>query len=169
MKFINLQILNHRGIRFRRNEIFKGVIGLFLILLGHTSFGQSGSMIDITTIGGMIPNSFNINKVASEKTMTGSVYLNSEWTETDVYLVMDSMILKGLKTRIDLRNNLLEVKLEEGIKVLPGFRIKSFCYPKSKTVFVTANVLKVGQNGFYKILVDDDKSLLCRYDTKIKL
>ena len=148
-------------------KIVIGVTGLFLILLGHTSFGQTGNINDIPTLGGMLPNNFNINKVVSEKNVTGSFYLNQEWTETDVYLVMDSMVLKGIQTRIDLRNNLLEVKLKEEIKVLPSFRIKSFFYPKSKTVFLTKNALKVEQNGFYKVIVDGDKSLFCRYDTKI--
>lgn len=165
MKFSNPHNLNRLNVRFRKTLI--GVLGLFLMLFGYVSFGQSGNINDISTLGGMVPNNLNINKVVYNKTVTGSFYLNSEWTETDIYLVMDSMILKGLKTRIDLRNNLLEVKFDDEIKVLPSFRIQSFLYTKSQTVFFTGNGLKINENGFYKVLVDNDKSLLCRYDTKI--
>jgi hypothetical protein len=167
MNLSYLQKLNRHVFMFSHFKAFIGVLSLFLVLFCQSSFGQTGSLVDIPTFGGQMPNNLKVTTIGSAKTVTGSFYLDSEWTEADVYLVMDSMIIKGLKTRIDLRNNLLEVKCDDGIKVLSSFRIRSIFYPKSKTIFVTENALKIDQRGFYKIVVNNDKSLLCRYDTEI--
>lgn len=167
MKFINLLDLNRWGLLFRQSKALMGVFGLFLIFFSQSSFGQSGSLLDIPTNGGMVPSSFKINSIGGSRLTIEAFYLDSVWAQTDVYLVMDSMILKGLKTRIDLKNNLLEVKCDDEIKVFPSFRIRSIFYPKSETTFVTENILKVVQKGFYKIVVTNDKSLLCRYDAKM--
>ncbi|RZT96957.1 hypothetical protein EV201_1613 [Ancylomarina subtilis] len=148
------------------------IISLFLFLFCHSSFGQSfRSDADILTfhsLRGKIKNNSEIDDVAYSKHVKGSFFLDSVWNKTDIYFQNDNMVMKGLDTRIDLGNNMLEVKCKDGIKVLPTFSIKCVVYPKSHSVFVTEQFIKSEIKGFYKIIVDSDNSLLCRYETKLR-
>jgi len=147
------------------------IVSLFLCLFCHSSFGQSfrsdANVLTFHALRGKIKNNSGINDVAYSKHVKGSVFLDSVWKKTDIYFQHDSMVMKGLDTRIDLRNNMLEVKCKDGIKVLPTFSIKSVVYPKSHSVFVTEQFIKSEIRGFYKIIVDSENSLLCRYETKM--
>ena len=82
-------------------------------------------------------------------------------------MVVDSSIVRGLETRIDLRTSELEIKYKGEIKVLPSFRVRSVVFTKDKSLFVTETLLKSNTKGFYEVLVDDENTLLRKYDTKL--
>lgn len=168
MKLINLPKLDTGRSSFFKLKV---IMGIGLLFCSLSSFSQEARISSggsaIATFGGKIETNTMITEIAYAKKVVGSFYLDTAWNTSDVYLVRDSIILKGLETRLDLRNNVLEIKYKGELKTLPTFRIRSVFYPVSNSLFVTESVLKSSNSGFYKILVDDEKSLLCKYDTKI--
>jgi len=109
-----------------------------------------------------------INEIAYQKQLVGSFYLNDNWAETDIYLMNDSTVLRDINTRIDLSNNVLEIKTKKDTLVLPTYRIKILYYKEAKRFFVTENVVKSPISGFYQVLVNDKYSLLCQPKVKVK-
>ncbi len=108
-----------------------------------------------------------IKEIAYQKKLVGSFYLNDEWALTDVFLNNDNMVIRDIKTRIDLRNRVLEIKTKDDTLVLPTYRIKKFLIKESATLFVTENVVKSSTKGFYQVVVDDEFTLLSHPDVKI--
>lgn len=108
-----------------------------------------------------------INEIAYQKQLLGSFYLDDDWAKTDIYLMNDSIVLHDITTRIDLSNNVLEIKTKEDTLVLPTYRIKRIFLKETEQVFVTENIVKSPTNGFYQVIVDDKYSLLCQPKIKV--
>ncbi len=169
MKFINLRKLDERKSNFRNLKAIMG-IGLLMLLFSQTSFGQKNTAFQtnsMSVFGGNLVKDPSLLKLRIKKSQIGSYYLNEEWKKADIYMVMDSSVVRDMETRIDLRTNELEIKYKGEVKVLPSFRIRSVVFTKDKSLFVTETLLKSSQKGFYEVLVDDDNTLLRKYDTKL--
>ncbi|MDQ1771485.1 hypothetical protein GQR60_09765 [Labilibaculum sp. A4] len=178
MKLVNLQNSDKKGSGQSKLKVIMG-IGLFLLLCNQSSFGQSSRGFpgassmrieanSMKLFGGNVVNDPNKLNLSRKKTQIGSFYLCDDWKKADIYLVTDSSVIKGIETRIDLQRNELEVKYKGEVKVLPSFRIRSIVFNIDEDLFITECILKSSQKGFYKVLVDDENSLLCRYNTKIQ-
>ncbi|RUT77629.1 hypothetical protein [Ancylomarina longa] len=169
MKKINLLMKNHRGFKF---GITCTIIVVCLFGMDNTVFSQETKFISngnsVAAFGGKIIDDTAINEIPYRKQLVGSFYLDPSWKKSDVYLVRDSVILQGIYTRLDVRNNAMEIKYKDQVKILPTYRIRSVVYSESKSLFVTESVLKSTEQGFYKVVVDNNNSLLCRYNAKIK-
>ena len=107
-------------------------------------------------------------KLRHKSSLSGTCYLNESWMKSDIYMIIDSAIVKGLETRIDLSRNELEIKYKGEIKVLPSYQINRLIINDNGELFVTENILQTSEKGFYKVLIDDENSLLCKFETKIK-
>jgi hypothetical protein len=108
-----------------------------------------------------------ITEIAYQKKLVGSFYLNDNWAKTDILLNNDSLVLRNINARIDLRNNVLEIKTNKDTLVLPTYRIKSFLFKETAKLYVTENFVKSPLKGFYQVLVDDKCTLLSRPGVKI--
>jgi len=169
MKKINLLIENRRGFKFGFTIVLTVVCLLTLHQVGFSQEVQiSSNGNSIGVFGGKIIDDTAINEIPYRKQLIGSFYLDTNWKKSDVYLVMDSLILKNIYTRLDVRNNVLEIKYKNQVKILPTFRIRSVIYSEANDLFITEFVLKSAEKGFYKVVIDDNNSLLCRYNAKIK-
>ncbi|MDE5416408.1 hypothetical protein L3049_00210 [Labilibaculum sp. DW002] len=169
MKFINLPKLDESRSNFRNLKAIMG-IGLLMLLLCQTSFGQKNTAFktnSMSVFDGNIVKDPSLLKLRRKTSQIGSYYLNEDWKRADIYMVVDSSIVRGLETRIDLRTSELEIKYKGEIKVLPSFRVRSVVFTKDKSLFVTETLLKSNNKGFYEVLVDDENTLLRKYDTKL--
>jgi len=177
MKFINLPKLDSSRSNFRNLKAIMG-IGLFMLLFSQESLaqnsrgfpGSSSMRIEANSMklfhGNVVndPNKLNLRR---KKTQIGSYYLNEDWKKADIYMITDSAIVRNMETRIDLRTSELEIKYKGEVKVLPSYRVRSVVFTKDKSLFVTETLLKSSQKGFYEVLVDDENTLLRKYDTKL--
>ncbi|MBN2597421.1 hypothetical protein [Labilibaculum sp.] len=178
MKLINLQKLDSSKSGLSKLKVIMG-IGLLLLLFCHSSFGQntrgfagSSNMIiqanSMKLFQGNVVNDPNLLNLRRKKSQIGSFYLCEDWKKADIYLVSDSSVIKDMETRIDLQRSELEIKYKGEVKVLPSYRVKSIVFTNNEELYVTENLLESTEKGFYKVLIDDDNSLLCRYNTKIQ-
>jgi hypothetical protein len=176
MKLINLPKLDSSVSGLSKLKVIMG-IGLLLLSFSHLSFGQRGfpgsaNMViqanSMKLFDGNVVKDPNMLNLRVKKSQIGSFYLCEDWKKADIYMVTDSFIIKGMETRIDLQKNELEIKYKGEVKVLPSYRIRSIVFTDNEEVYVTENLLESTEKGFYKILIDDDNSLLCRYNTKIQ-
>lgn len=178
MKLINLPKLDHSKSGLSKVKVIMG-IGLLLLSFSHLSYGQnsrgfpgSSSMrIEANSMKlfhGNIVNDPNILNLRTKKSQIGTFYLCEDWKKADIYMGADSSVIKGMETRIDLRRNELEIKYKGEVKVLPSYRVRSIVFTDSEELYITENFLKSTEKGFYKVLIDDDSSLLCRYNTRIQ-
>src|SRR5688500_15620975 len=54
-----------------------------------------------------------------------TVYLMETWNRGTIYL-KSNQIIKGYKLNYDLENDLIEIETKEGVKLLPGNRVRQF-------------------------------------------
>lgn len=149
---------------------------VFLVLIFFISALSLSSQENVIVVGGSSVAPFSrgasktskINEIAYQKQLLGSVYLDDDWAETDIYLMNDSLVLRDINTRIDLSNNVLEIKTKEDTLVLPTYRIKHIFLKEREEIFVTENIVKSASNGFYQVIVDDKYSLLCQHKVKVE-
>ncbi|MCZ4696286.1 hypothetical protein DWB61_16610 [Ancylomarina euxinus] len=149
---------------------------VFLILTFFISALSLSAQEKVIVVGGTSAAPFSrgvsktskINEIAYQKQLLGSFYLDDDWAGTDIYLINDSLVLCDINTRIDLRNNVLEIKTKKDTLVLPTYRIKSLFFKETAMVFVTENIVKSPTSGFYQIIVDDKYSLLCQPKVKVE-
>jgi len=130
-----------------------------VVVVGGTTVAPFSNGVNAST---------KISEVAYQKKLVGSFYLNENWAKTDIFLKNDSTVLRDIHTRIDLRNNVLEIKTKKDTLVLPTYRIKSLLYKESSDVFVTENWVKSPTKGFFRVLVDDKYALLCHPKVKVE-
>jgi hypothetical protein len=160
-------------------QLSKSILLIFRVLLVLPFFISALSLSaqeKVIVVGGTSAAPFSrgasktskINEIAYQKQLLGFFYLDDEWADTDIYLINDSLVLRDLNTRIDLRNNVLEIKTKKDTLVLPTYRIKSLFFKETAKVFVTENIVKSPTNGFYQVVVDDKYSLLSQPKVKVE-
>lgn len=177
MKLINLLKRDRCNSCLSKLKVIMG-IGLLLLSLSHTSFGQktrsfpgSPNLIiqanSVKLVEGNVVKDPNVLNLRAKKSQIGTLYLYQDWKKADIYMVTDSSVIKGMETRIDLQRDELEIKYKGEVKVLPSYRVKSIIFTDNKELYVTANLLRTTKKGFYKVLVEDVNSLLCRYNSRV--
>lgn len=114
-----------------------------------------------STIAKKVDNNTHLNNFGHKKKTVGTCYWDEQWRKANIVLVIDSILIGDVETRIDVRRNELEVKYKGEIKLVPSYRVNFIQFLDNNDVFVTENVLKVSQKGFYKVMVDDKNMLLC--------
>ena len=103
----------------------------------------------------------------------GSEYFRDEWMIGDL-MTSDSTRLEDLSLKYNVSDNLLEIKVDEEIKVIPYEKVTAFYLNdplKSKpVVFVSSEVLKEKKNvinGFYELVYDGPVDLLQKYKVEV--
>ncbi len=177
MKSTNQFAICLRGTR----AIFNLLIGIIFILnvFNGKVCGQTNKIYPVSSdmrirvnsmklFNGNVATDPNLLKLRIKKTQTGSFYLNENWKKADICMLTDSTIVEGLDARIDLRNNELEVKYNGEIKVIKSYRVRSVVFTENEELFITENVLKSSEYGFFKLIVDGESSLLCKVDAELQ-
>lgn len=88
----------------------------------------------------------------------GDNFLDTTFAKGRLVLFKDSTVYGGIPSRLDLKNDLIEIQTDQGLRVLDGFRIKLFVldYPNgSSRLLVNTKNFKFEEqapNGFLEIL-----------------
>lgn len=96
----------------------------------------------------------------------GTQYYDSTWAEGKIVLFNDSTIYSNLTARLDLKNNYLEVKQNNKVRVLEARRINYFALSSSKgatpQIFVNSQSFKKEDDikGFFEVLSTNEKLIL---------
>lgn len=118
--------------------------------------------------GGFFRN--QTRNIVYEKELIGRNYLYEDWLLADLDVRVDSGHFENTLVKIDLKNAILEVKIEDSIYVLPSQFIKKVEFNnKQRGKFTSRNEIDLlGPIGFYQILFDQDISLYIHHYTKVK-
>ncbi len=154
--------------RHQRLIILSALIQTFSLTISAQSTIIKSSNNTIAPFGGKVETFSKITEVLYEKKVLGSFYLDSAWKNSDIYLTKDSLILKNIKTRLDLKNNIIEILDNGTTKVLSSNEIRSIFYPTNKNLFITESLLNKCPSGFYSIINNAQTALLCKYGLKVK-
>ena len=107
----------------------------------------------------MDPQFYTVQEwIAPKEKSLKTVYLMDSWNLGTIYLKTNQTI-KGYKLNYDLENDVVEIETKEGIKLLPGNRVKQFklrhpAQPDSME-FVNGDAYKfdnIYNIGFYEVL-----------------
>lgn len=88
----------------------------------------------------------------------GDNFLDTTFVKGKLVLFKDSIVYGGIPSRLDLKNDLIEIQTDQGLRVLDGFRIKLFVldYPNgSSRLLVNTKNFKFEEqapNGFLEVL-----------------
>jgi hypothetical protein len=157
------------------------IAALTIALCSTNVYAQRGGIpardippVDITTtLQTGILRLDNIAEVEDkELTAIGSVYLAEEWSKGTIY-TSSGHTLPDVPLRYDLKNNLFEINLQDGVKVLSGRYVKLFQVAEKedalRSEYVNGEKYKADENlaGFLKVLAKGEKAeLLKRYELK---
>jgi hypothetical protein len=106
----------------------------------------------------------------------GDTYLSTDWKYATVLLYENDKMIEGVPTRYDVATNELEFNAKNGIKVLPGNKIRNFVWVDTQInepgFFINArefkNIDNVPLDGFYQVLSDGAMPLLKRTKITVK-
>jgi hypothetical protein len=104
----------------------------------------------------------------------GDFYMHTDWKEGNVLLFQDNMTIEGYPLKYDIYNDMLEIETEEGVKVIEGYRVKSFVWRKDNgkpTYFSSARNYRSETEeitGFFEVLVDGEVPLFTKIAVRIK-
>ncbi len=160
-------------LNFTLNRIQKCLFLIIIIYSFTLNINAQTNIVNSTNntfapFGGKIETFSKINEVLYNKKIIGSFYLDTIWHASNLYLIKDSIIIKNIKTRLDLRNNTVEILHNNIVKILHSNEIRSIFYPNTNSIYLTESSLKGCPSGFYKILINNNTALLCKYDSKLK-
>ncbi len=99
-------------------------------------------------------------------------YFLLKWHPGNVYL-FDQRVIANQQIRLDLDNNLIEIKTQYDTKILEGFKVQRFDWINDsgeRSVFVNCAGYQYATwvEGFYRILVEGEISLLERTQVKVE-
>ncbi|WP_461639406.1 hypothetical protein [Labilibaculum euxinus] len=114
-----------------------------------------------------VDNNIHLENFGHKKGIVETCYWDEQWRKSNILLVMDSILIRNVETRIDVRCNGLEVKYKGEIKAIPCYRVNFVQFIDNDDVFITENILKSSQKGFYKVMLDDKNMLLCGSEIEI--
>ena len=101
--------------------------------------------------------------------LVGSNYLNEEWQVADVVFVWDSLLINDLEIKTNVKENVIEIKVDDQIKLLPAHQLLSYTLKKSGEQFVSHRAVPVSSpKGVFALLYNKKSALLCHYSTIIK-
>ncbi|MFZ4412616.1 MAG: hypothetical protein ACOYOV_06000 [Bacteroidales bacterium] len=114
-------------------------------------------------------DAYNVTEKTYNTKMTGSSYIYDDWKLSDIKMTSDSGIMQNLMIKIDVLYNIIEIKKDEEIKILPANQTILVKLKEKNEVFITKNALgDFLLNGFSKIIYNEKTSLLCNYSAKVK-
>ncbi|MEI6695584.1 MAG: hypothetical protein WCO13_05920 [Bacteroidota bacterium] len=114
-------------------------------------------------------DAYNVTEKTYNTKMTGSSYIYDDWKLSDIKMTSDSGIIQNLMIKIDVLYNVIEIKKDEEIKILPLNQTILVKLKEKNEIFITKNALgDFLLNGFSKIIYNEKTSLLCNYSAKVK-
>jgi hypothetical protein len=140
----------------------------FVFATYSNSFSQSYSV----GAGGALNNSFDAFSVTEMKyvpKLSGSDYLYSDWLLADVKLRIDSGLIQNILVKMDVTNNVIEVKLPDTIRVAPSILIESIKFKNPlRGSYTTRYALDVlGPVGFYQSIYENEVAIFAHLYTTI--
>ncbi|WP_161890092.1 hypothetical protein [Pontibacter russatus] len=152
-----------------RNKKLMAVCALLLVALSASA--QKGAPrvatppLDQMTnqVTGVVRND-NITEMADKSAVVeGSVYLNDEWRQGSLY-TSAGQVLENIPIKYDIRHDVMEVKTEDGVKVLSGMYIKRFEWVdkenQEKALFLNCKDFGLNERiyaGFFRVVVPGAK------------
>lgn len=143
------------------------VCACFLTLRASSQYSQTVTPLLDTQAGVMKELPPRIGDVK------GSVYLNEEWTKSDLYLKPGSSSgnkIENVPIRLDLENNALEVLTTAGIRLLDDSKVDRFEFADPQTgersMYVNGSQFTVDGaplSGFCKVSGENVKVIRCDY------
>ncbi len=114
-------------------------------------------------------NSYHFTEKRYEAKILGSNYISDEWQLSDILTTIDSIPINNVLIKIDVFNNVIEIKDADIIKILPANQTKYFKLKDKNEYFITTNVLgDFILNGFSKVIFNGKITLLTNYSAKVK-
>ena len=148
---------------------FQLTIIIFFISISFC-FGQAAVFdgTNISTISGIFTTSSVVSEKHYEKKLLGSYYLTDDWALATIKLLGDTIILEGIPIKVDIMHNVIELEIDDEIKILPSYKTKSFVLKGDTREFVSRSYINLyGPTGFYDLLYDGYIKLYRYYTTKI--
>jgi len=101
--------------------------------------------------------------------MVGSVYYNDVW-HIGIINFFDGRKIKGYGLKYDIKSQYVEIKTDNGIKVLPVGLIENITWRdvngKEETL-INWSSIEVSQTGFYSVIYDGEKSVIKKIGLQI--
>jgi hypothetical protein len=124
----------------------------FLLTANHLS-AQGSNRVGIFTDGGTNPGLVLEELKAPPPEVQGTYYLDEEWLKGSLQLQEQGSV-RNLPMRYDLKNQWIEIKAPEGLKICPLNRIAFFVlHPENgqdTSLYMNAGLLKIPVNGSKK-------------------
>jgi hypothetical protein len=107
----------------------------------------------------------------------GDTYIDAEWNKGRIFLYEREKFIDGYPVRYDLDRQELEVRTPEGVRVIPGTKIRSFVTfetnaPEEGSVYVNTREFSSAENegfdGFFKVIVDGSMALMSATTVVVK-
>ena len=130
-------------------------------------------------ITSIVDNSTNPGEVLVEfdtrsSQLEGHYFINKDWQKSDIYL-KSGFILSNMQTRFDLEYDILEVNIDEKIKVIPLHKLTKFTYYKDTSPvgnYVNCEYYKYNDNtpltGICEVLDTCFYGVILKYGYEIK-
>jgi len=77
----------------------------------YTGTGSTYNPFGTATVGSLT----KVYELPYSSILNGTPYINEEWKNADIIFSQDTLLVKDIPVKIDIRNNWLEVKFEEQI------------------------------------------------------
>ena len=124
---------------------------------------------------GVSPNNILYGIPIESGILVGDFFIDKKWNRTTILMYEKERLLEGYLTRFDIKSSNLEIKLNDGVKVLQGRRIKSLVWIDSLTnaprYFLNAkdySLNNIELNGLLEVLIDGSYPLFKRVTTSVK-
>lgn len=109
-----------------------------------------------------------LQNLAHNKSQNKVCYLSNKWRKADVYFMEDDLLVRNLPIRVDIKRNEIEFQQDGVLKAIASYRIKAIRFTDTKDVIISEKLIGVQNRGFYRVLLENNYSLLCKYDIKVK-
>lgn len=123
--------------------------------------------LDDISRGGVGTNTLLYGLPVQPGSLVGDFYLDNKWNKSSVLLYAGDKLLDGILTRFDLKSQQLEIKVDNGIKILEINRVKSLVWFDSQTnqpsYYVNAQDYIFNETkltGLLEVMVDGQLPLL---------
>lgn len=114
-------------------------------------------------------DNYNFMEKTYNPKIIGSAFIYEDWQIADIKMTTDSNVYQNIQVKIDVLNNVVEIKAETEIKILPANLTSFLRLTEKNELFITRNVLgNYILNGFSKVLYNGKTSLLCNYSARVK-
>ncbi len=155
-----------------RNLSFFRKILPIIIILSSNSFSAKSQVIyneNSNSPQTLSLNTYHFTEKRYEAKILGSNYISEEWQLSDIMTTIDSIPINNVLIKIDVFNNVIEIKDADKIKILPANQTQYFKLKEKNEYYITSNVLgNFILNGFSKVIFNGKITLLSNYSAKVK-